>query len=106
MDRSVADSLNLVLEEAVVNIINYAYPEGVDGTMEIDVSEKANVLTINLIDSGKAFDPTARAEVDITAGVEERPIGGLGIHLIRTIMDHVEYERKDGKNILTMNKRI
>ena len=106
LDRSVADSLNLVLEEAVVNIINYAYPEGVDGTMEIDVSEKANLLTINLIDRGQVFDPTAREEVDITAGVEERPIGGLGIHLIRTIMDHVEYERKDGKNILTMNKRI
>ena len=106
LDRSVAANLNLALEEAVVNIIDYAYPEGVDGTMEIDVSEKANVLTINLVDGGQSFDPTAREEVDITAGVEERPIGGLGIHLIRTIMDHVEYERKEGKNILTMDKKI
>jgi sigma-B regulation protein RsbU (phosphoserine phosphatase) len=102
----VAVSINLALEEAVVNIINYAYPEGVAGTMEIDVSEKERVLTFTLIDSGKAFDPTARGEVDITAGVEDRPIGGLGIHLIRTIMDTVAYERKEGKNILTMNKSI
>ena len=106
LGMDVTASLNLALEEAVVNVIDYAYPEGVDGTMEIDVSEKDNVLTISLIDSGKTFDPTARGEVDITAGLEDRPIGGLGIHLIRTIMDHVEYERKDGKNILTMNKKI
>ena len=106
LGMDVASSVNLALEEAVVNVINYAYPEGVDGTMEIDVTEKGKVLTFTLIDSGKTFDPTARGEVDITAGVEDRPIGGLGIHLIRTIMDHVEYERKDGKNVLTMNKNI
>jgi sigma-B regulation protein RsbU (phosphoserine phosphatase) len=102
----VAASINLALEEAVVNIIDYAYPEGVAGTMEVDVSEKGRVLTFTLIDSGKTFDPTAQREVDITAGVEDRPIGGLGIHLIRTIMDTIAYERKEGKNILTMNKSI
>ena len=52
------------------------------------------------------FDPTARAEVDTTAGVEERPIGGLGIHLIRRIMDSVKYKRKNGMNILKITKNL
>ena len=106
LNRDVAVSINLALEEAVVNVIDYAYPEGVDGTMEIDVTGNGKVLAFTLTDSGKAFDPTARGEVDITAGLEDRPVGGLGIHLIRSIMDKVAYERKEGKNILTMNKNI
>jgi sigma-B regulation protein RsbU (phosphoserine phosphatase) len=102
----VATSINLALEEAVVNVINYAYPEGTEGLMDIEVTEHEGVLTITLIDSGRTFDPTAQGKVDITAGLEDRPIGGLGIHLIRTIMDKLVYERKGGKNILTMNKLI
>ena len=90
----------------MVNVISYAYPEGTEGSIDIEVTEHEGVLTITLIDSGKTFDPTTQGIVDITAGLEDRPIGGLGIHLIRTIMDKLVYERKGGKNILTMNKHI
>ena len=59
-----------------------------------------------IIDSGIPFDPTKKEEVDITMSAEERPIGGLGIHLVREIMDTVNYEYKDNKNILTLSKKI
>ena len=98
-------SLNLALEEAVTNVIMYAYPEGKDGECCIDAEAKEDGLVFTITDSGKAFDPTAKEEVNIDAGVAERPIGGLGIHLVRKIMDITEYERKDGKNILTLTKK-
>ena len=98
--------LNLALEEAVANVISYAYPEGTEGTVDIDARLQGNDLSLVISDSGSAFDPTAREAVDISAGVDERPIGGLGIHLIREIMDQVSYERRDGKNILTITKTI
>ena len=98
--------LNLALEEAVANVISYAYPEGTEGTVDIDARRDGNNLSLVISDSGSAFDPTARDAVDISAGVDERPIGGLGIHLIREIMDTVSYERRDGRNILTITKKI
>lgn len=63
-------------------------------------------LIFNIIDSGKEFDPTLQPDADVTLSLEERPIGGLGIFLIRRIMQKVEYHRIDGKNILTMVKVI
>ena len=74
--------------------------------MDIDARREGNNLSLVISDSGSAFDPTAREAVDISAGVDERPIGGLGIHLIREIMDTVSYERREGKNILTITKQI
>ena len=103
---SVTSQLNLALEEAVANVISYAYPEGTDGTVDIDAKRDGNSISFVISDSGTAFDPTARESVDISAGVDERPVGGLGIHLIREIMDTVSYERRDGKNILTITKNI
>ena len=102
----VATSLNLALEEAVVNVMLYAYPEGTRASVEVEAMLAPDSLTFRIIDSGKPFDPTAAPEVNLNAGVEERPIGGLGIHLVRTIMDEVSYERRDDKNILTMIKKL
>ena len=99
-------SLNLALEEAVTNVIQYAYPEGSDGLVDIEAIIREDQLDFIITDSGRAFDPTAKPEVDITAGVEERPIGGLGIHLVKHIMDSVTYKRVDRKNILTMIKKL
>jgi sigma-B regulation protein RsbU (phosphoserine phosphatase) len=85
----------------------YAYPEGMDGQVDIEAKLVGdNSLVFVLSDSGKAFDPTATAEVNVSAGVDERRIGGLGIHLVRSVMDSVRYQRKGGKNILTMTKNI
>jgi sigma-B regulation protein RsbU (phosphoserine phosphatase) len=105
IDFSLVMSLQLAMEEAVVNVMQYAYPEGTTGEVLITASAEGDDIEFTISDSGKAFDPTAKAEVDVELGVEDRPIGGLGIHLVRQIMDSVSYERKDGKNILTLHKR-
>lgn len=105
---SVEASLNLVLEEAVVNVIQYAYPEGEEGTLTIEVEWKPeeNILQFTLSDGGKPFDPTAVPDADTSLSVEERPIGGLGIFLIRQMMDCVEYRYYNNRNTLVMQKRI
>jgi sigma-B regulation protein RsbU (phosphoserine phosphatase) len=104
LDFSLTMSLNLAMEEAVVNVMEYAYPEGTVGKVNISASAEGDDVEFVISDSGTAFDPTAKDEVNIDLGVEDRQIGGLGIHLVRNIMDDIKYERKDGKNILTLYK--
>ena len=106
IDMALAMSLNLAMEEAVVNVMDYAYPEGTEGEVDIEAIADETQLHCTISDSGKPFDPTAKEEVDTTLSAEERPIGGLGIHLIRQLMDNISYERKDGKNILRLSKNI
>ncbi len=105
LDPVVTEGLNLALEEAVTNVIDYAYPEGTVGNVDIDTAVTDTALTFTITDSGKPFDPTARAEVDIQADIEDRPVGGLGIHLVRKIMDEVRYERRGGRNVLILTKK-
>jgi serine/threonine-protein kinase RsbW len=97
-------SLNLVLEEALTNIINYGFDDGSDHIIEVRFRNSGNQLTIVVIDDGSFFDPTLSIEPDITLPAEERPEGGLGIFLIKKIMDTVEYQRKENKNYLTLKK--
>ena len=99
-------SVNLALEEAVVNVMEYAYAPGTQGDVCIKTTANETQIEFIIIDSGIPFDPTKKEEVDITMSAEERPIGGLGIHLVREIMDTVNYEYKDNKNILTLSKKI
>ena len=106
IDPAVTMSLNLAIEEAVVNVMQYAYPQGTAGDVQVIAKADDHQLTFTLIDAGIPFDPTAMKEADITLSAEERPIGGLGIHLVREIMDAVNYNRKDDKNILTLTKNI
>ena len=107
INEDTAKTLNLALEEWVANVINYAYPKGMRGHVEVTANVSDNVLTLVIKDHGMAFDPTQYAEVDIDADLDERAIGGLGIHLVRTIMDSISYERTvDGYNRLTMRKNI
>lgn len=106
IDMSVAIQINLAMEEAVVNVMSYAYPVGTEGDVTVDASIDGGQLQFVITDSGIAFDPTAKEEVDTTLTAEERPIGGLGIHLVRQLMDSVDYQRIDGKNILTLHKKI
>lgn len=98
--------LNLVLEEAVSNVILYAYPEGIAGDISILAAKEGRELTFVLEDGGKEFDPTQVEDADVTLGAEERKIGGLGIFLVRQIMDSVEYKRTEDKNILTLKKHL
>lgn len=105
-DMATTMQINLAIEEAVVNVMNYAYPEGTKGDITIETKANNNEVFFIISDTGKPFDPTAKAEVDITLSAEDRAIGGLGIHLIRQIMDHINYERVDGHNILTLIKKL
>ena len=106
MDMAVAIQMNLAMEEAVVNVMTYAYPAGTIGNVNIEAQANDERLQFTIIDSGIPFDPTTKDEVDTTLSAEERPIGGLGIHLVRQLMDSINYERIDGKNVLTLRKKF
>lgn len=99
-------NINLVLEEAVANIINYAYPKDEHESIYLSARMHEDSIVLVLTDTGKEFDPTMAPEVDVTLSAEERQIGGLGIFLIRQIMNEVCYERIDGKNVLTLEKKL
>lgn len=105
-DHLTTSSINLALEEAITNVIMYAYPSGIDGPVYLEAVISEGKATFILSDTGKPFDPTKAEEVDVTLAAEDRPIGGLGIHLVRTIMDNVSYEYLSGKNILMMTKNL
>ena len=106
LDMSTTMQMNLALEEAVVNVMKYAYPHGIVGNIHIEAQASDVRLKFVISDNGTPFDPTAKAEVDTTLSAEERPIGGLGIHLVRKIMDSINYERTRNKNVLTLRKKI
>ena len=106
LSQSLAISLNLALEEAVTNVILYAYPDGADGLVDVEAILKEHSLEFIITDSGVPFDPTAAPEADVTLSVDERPVGGLGIYLVRQLMDEVRYQRLGDKNILSLTKNI
>ncbi|MCQ2332340.1 MAG: ATP-binding protein [Paludibacteraceae bacterium] len=100
--------LGLALDEAVANVVMYAYPEQEGMPIHIEADgEQGKKLIIRIIDEGIEFNPLAEApDVDTDATTEEREIGGLGIFLVKESMDTVQYERENGKNILTMTKNL
>lgn len=101
---SLVFNLNLALEEAVSNIIFYAYPGQTGKEIRIQAVTTGRNLIFTLTDSGEAFDPTRVKDADVTLSAEERPIGGLGIFLIKNIMNELEYQRIEGKNVFTLKK--
>lgn len=106
LDMATTMSMNLALEEAVVNVMNYAYAEGTKGFVDIEAQIIGKQLRFVISDSGVPFDPTAQADADTTLTAEERGIGGLGIHLIRQLMDHIQYERANDRNVFTLIKNL
>ncbi len=106
IEKPLDRQLQLAVEEAVVNVIDYAYPVGQEGEIEICVMSDGKTLKTVIIDSGVAFDPTAKEKPDTTLSAEDRQIGGLGILLVREIMDSVNYERINKQNILTLTKKF
>jgi sigma-B regulation protein RsbU (phosphoserine phosphatase) len=106
LDMSLTMSLNLAMEEAVVNVMDDAYPEGQQGNVEIEAMTDGEWLTFVISDSGVPFDPTTKEDADTTLSAEERPIGGLGIFLVRQLMDVIQYQRDGDKNVLTLRKKL
>lgn len=99
-------NLNLVLEELITNIIFYGFPDKAEHGIEAVFCMEDRVLEIQLTDDAIAFNPLEAKEPDLDQAIEDRPIGGLGIHLVKKIMDEVRYERADNKNILTLKKQL
>lgn len=102
LNKKQLNDLELSLEEAIVNICNYA-SEGRDGKLEVIVdTDKDGRIVVQVIDNGIAFDPLSIPDPDLTVDIADRPIGGLGIFLIRNLMDDVKYRRENNKNILEL----
>ena len=98
--------VDLVLEELIVNTVNYGYDDDARHEIEVTLTSDEDVFTVEIIDDGHAFNPLSDGpEPDLDAGIEDRPIGGLGIHLMRVMMDDVHYRREQNKNHLTLIKR-
>ncbi len=101
-----AFNINLALEEAVSNVMKYAYPEDEEHEILLTANKENDNIVFVMSDTGKPFDPTTVKDADVTLPAEERPIGGLGIFLIRKIMKSVEYKREGDKNVLIMKYRL
>lgn len=99
-------NLKLAMEEAVTNVILYAYPGEKNKDISISLSYNDKELRIVITDSGIAFDPMNKPDPDLSLPPDERPIGGLGIYLVKQLMTDVTYHRSGDKNILTMVKHI
>ena len=97
----------IVSDEIFSNIAYYAYPQN-QGDVNIKVAfDKDNhILIITFTDTGIAYNPLETPEPDITASVEDRKIGGLGIFMVKKLMDNIEYTRKNDCNVLTLKKKI
>lgn len=102
---AVIPPVNLALEEALSNIIFYASEKGSGNSISLDFELRGSEMTVILSDEGRPYDPTQKEDPDINLPLEERPIGGLGIFLIRKIMNEVSYKRIGSKNQLTLVKR-
>ena len=99
--------IELVAEEIFVNIASYAYaPATGPMTLRVETEAETPAVTITFIDSGVPYDPLQRPDPDLTLSAEDRPIGGLGVFLVKKIVDEAHYEYKDGKNMLTVRKVI
>jgi sigma-B regulation protein RsbU (phosphoserine phosphatase) len=105
MEEGLAHQIKLAVEEAVTNVIDYAYPNGTEGNIDITIEADESRIRFILSDSGAEFDPTGVSKADTTLTVDERPIGGLGVFLVRNLMDSINYERSEGKNVLRIEKK-
>src|SRR3954471_15151797 len=99
-------SVNLALDEVVSNIVLYGYDDSNDEPILVKMEVKGTDLMASIEDGGREFDPLSLPTPDLNAPLEAREVGGLGIHLMRSLMDGVEYKRENTKNLLTMRKRV
>lgn len=102
---AVARKFSLALDETLTNTVSYGFPEGGRHTIAVRIEHRAGYLTATISDDAAPFDPLSQPAPDIHAPVEQRKIGGLGIHLVRTLMDTVAYRRRGDRNELTFRIR-
>jgi anti-sigma regulatory factor (Ser/Thr protein kinase) len=94
------------LVEWITNVISYAYVDAREHWITVRFLTGPGQARVEVEDDGREFNPLSRPPVDTTVPLEQRPIGGLGVHMIRQLMDSVEYRREAGRNILTMTRRV
>ncbi len=104
-DRAI-HAVDLALEEHLTNVFHHAYAGSIEGVVRVRLACTGSFLEIEIEDEGPPFDPTGSGEVDVSVPLEQRAMGGLGIHLMRQFMDVLEYRREKGRNILRMTKRF
>jgi anti-sigma regulatory factor (Ser/Thr protein kinase) len=105
LSPEVVFNLNLALDEVVTNIISYAYDDEAEHQIEIRVSLDGDGVSVRVEDDGGAFNPLETPRPDVGLDIDRRPIGGLGVHIVRSLMDALEYRREDDRNIFIMRKR-
>ena len=106
LDMHVAMKLQVAMEEMVTNVILYAYPEGTSADITLTAESDGKEVTFVLSDTGKPFDPTAKEDADVDVNPMDREQGGMGILIVKNIMNEVSYQRLDGENRLTMKKTL
>ena len=99
-------ALQLSLEEVVTNVINHGYTDGQLHPFTVAFSASPTRITVVVVDDAPAYDPLARPDVDTSLPLEERPIGGLGVHLVKKLMTAARYERRAGHNVLTLERAL
>jgi anti-sigma regulatory factor (Ser/Thr protein kinase) len=98
--------INICLDELFTNIVSYGFEDDLEHIIEFTINVDNNLVTIKIEDNGVMFNPLEKIDPDFPENVDDAKIGGLGIHIIRKLMDNVSYERKKDKNRLTMKKMI
>lgn len=100
----IAFAVNVSIDELLTNTISYGYDDSDGHRIEMTVRMEGSVLVVELSDDAKPYDPTAAPHPDIGAPIERRPIGGLGVHFVRELMDSFRYRRSGGRNIVTLTR--
>ena len=99
--------ITMAVDELFVNIASYAYPDRTGtATVRVEADEPPSAVALTFLDGGIPYDPLSHADPDVTLSAEERPIGGLGIYMVKKTMDEVVYAYRDGKNVLTIRKYL
>lgn len=106
LPEAVRRSLDIALDELLANEMSHASAGRDASLLTVEVELDQDRLTLRLTDDGPAFDPFSQAAPDTTLSIDDRPIGGLGIHLVRELMDTVSYERQDGRNVVVLVKQV
>ena len=102
----VAYFVALAIEEIVTNCIHYGYEDDGEHTIIVTLDVQDGTLAVGIVDDGRAFDPMAAPEPDLSIKVQDRRVGGLGIHLLRNLADRIQYQRLDGTNRIILEKRL
>lgn len=102
-------AIQLALEETVTNVIHHGYRDDAPGsrsfTVQLSAAAEGRIRMV-ITDEAPAYDPLARPDVNLDLPIDERPIGGLGVHLVKNLMQHAGYERRDGRNVLTLERAL